>query len=603
MSFIFNRRNAMIPSRPGLHLGAEDLRWGHVYSSNVDVVGVCKAIKLVGDGSEITGLPIPKIDWAAFGCNIVPDSNCLRNIGIPSKQFANIYSSNVYVSGAIQAPSYIGSGNHLLFDKLATSIYPANDAITLGNPTQAFDNVYTRNVSAHGDVIANKFVGDGSLLTNVKTNEKLVFDNINADVIPASNNIYNVGHPNLRWARMFAYDVHALGSLAGGKVTLTRPDAAYSYLSDGWTQGATNQPGVHTDIPNNINDKLGGVVDLAAKSAIIDILIVGELFSYTATMLSPVIAPLMSNLSPHLAHQFDVGTIEKPFRMGVFDTMHVGNNLVCLGIADVLEEMQCTHLMCRSTAVCKSDLTVEGTLYGTNIVVDGNISCTGSVLCTIPKVGPLLSNVAPYIDNMVDIGASNIAFRKIFGREIQALDRMSTRTLNVENDVHIQGKLNLAGNMFMNGTSADTTRSGFLIPSHMIAPHLKTLLFQNQTISGFMDINMQTGIIRAQQPGLYVVASYGWKTSRGLNDQDISWRIYATTNTNNSKYYMYLKGSDSKTIVLNTGDSIEIQVFPGFEPDHTYAPPLTIFNSGAIVITMLGRIDPFIGSGIYINAT
>jgi hypothetical protein len=555
-----------------------------------------RAIKFIGDGKDITNLSLPVIDWEGFGCNIIPDVTCLREIGSLNKRFREIYTSNINLSGGISAAHYIGSGNQLTFDNLSTSILPATSQITLGNPVQYFDNVFARRLTAIGDVEANKFVGDGSMLTNIKTNEKLAFSNLNSHIVPASNNTYNIGHPNVRFANMYGYNIHALQSLAGARLALTRPDTVFQFPYDDWQVGINPTPesSSNTPIPADVVEQLGGLIDMSLKSAVVDVLIVGELYGYKSTLFTPIISPLLSNLSPKIPHHIDIGAPNFPFREGFFDTLYIGNNIVCNGNLDVQDNILCSELKATSTCEFDTDIYVDGTIHTNNLIVNGNIQTSGSILSYIPKVGPLTSNVTPFQDNTIDLGSLFNAFRTICSKEIIGIDVVRARKLEVENDLTLGGDMLLNGKIKTRGHELVGTKSGYCVPLHAVFASVGTLLYSSQTVSFFIDIEVSTGVFTCNSPGLYNVSSYGWRTTRGINDMDISWRLQITNIYNNSKTLLYLKGCDSRNFVLGIDDSFVVQVFPGYEPDATYAPPLTIFQFGAIVVTQVSQLDSFI---------
>lgn len=604
MSFVNNRRNALVPSREGISLGSDELRWTTVYTSNIDCHGVVRAIKLIGDGKDITNLNIPVLDWDSFGCNIVPDIDGLWEIGTPARRWGSIYSSNGDFSGGVRAPFFRGNGNQLIFDSLATSIYPANSLVTLGNPNQVFDNVYTRRVTAIGDIEANKFIGDGSMITNVPL-PRIPFDNLNADIIPASNGIYNLGTPNLRFGCIFTNNIHSLQALGGGKLCLTRPVGTEGLPIEQYEQCPANGP-ISTGLPDDINERLGGTVDLAVRSEIVDILVVGELYSYKTTMMIPTLAPVMSNISPHIAHQFDVGTVQNPFRQGHFDFMFLYNDLTVNGNLICDGDVACGTFYARGTANFDMDVNVAGTITTQDLMVDGNIITNGSIIAHGPfispigRVGPLSSNVVPEMSDTYDIGSSNLAFNNVYARRVVGLETVKARNLDVSDDTLLRGHLYMGGNMYgRDGERINGTKSGYLVPSLQTFSHYSVMKYSYQRVSPFINIKMETGELMCRSPGLYNVAAYAWRTTRGINDMDISWRVRIKTIYNNSVVHIYLKGSDSKSFVLHNNDTFAIEVFPGFEPDSSeLAAPLTVYPSGAIVVSQLTVLDPFIEATI-----
>jgi hypothetical protein len=575
-------------------LGIDDLRWSTIYTSNLQASGQVRATSFVGDGSMLTGVPVP-YSFEGLEQNLIPAEDFKRDIGAHGKRFKSVYCSNIIAEGNIIAPRFVGSGNALMLDSVISSVIPANQSLTLGTEAKRFDSLHTRVIDATGEVKAMRFVGDGSMLTGIKSSNVAVFTKIDSSFFVQSNMAYNIGTPEKRFANVYTGNLSALGIISGSRLLITNEGISINIASTSSNNMLTSA-GVkfNPDLPEDIRGKFGDQIDAALNNLLVGVVYAQEFIGDGALIHNIYsLAPMRSNIIPYERAKIDIGNESVPFKdfhtiNGYFQNdvvvgrdLEVGGNLLVSKNVAILE-----NVLVEKGFDVMGDMLVLGQITCSNFVGDGRF------LDNITHFGLINSNVYPFQPNVIEIGAMDMTFKSLHADHVNAPLLLTTGqagigTMTPNYDLDVNGDIHFQGRMYNKGSPTSTTKSGIIVPKQMTWLGAKKVLFQRQTIEHFTTVDMTTSKFTVYENGLYNIAGYTLKTSRNRNDMFVSWRIQHHVYHNNTSVEYRVRGCESKTFFMQQYDSIEIMMDSGIDPGASTGVPLTLYQSGAFVVTQL----------------
>lgn len=581
MSLLNNRRNSMVPSRPNLSLGSEELPWASMHTSNLFVSGSINSRKFVGDGSGLTNVPFPNL--SSVTQNIVPNSNLIQDLGSVVNRFRNAYCSNLYADNATIGNVH-GNGNGITFDGLYSSIVPAfNQTSTIGSSAMRFDGVYTNKVDAK-IVTATQFIGDGSLLTGIRPNTSLALTNIQTSLLTLCNLTYDIGSPNMRFNNAYLGNLSARGVVQGARLLITNQSMSIFAGSN-----VVNGAGVEfaPNLPDNISGKFGDQIDAVLNNLVVGVLYAKE-FIGDGSLINNIysLAPMQSNIIPHKASVIDIGEHKMPFKNIYGTTLYLTNDINAEGNLNVSLDVNI-----KNNTNIGGNVQVDKSLIVNNTITAKEFVGDGRYIDNITHFGLINNIVLPYLPSVIDIGSKDLCFKSLHADMVRApilllagQAGIGTETpryaLDVIGDIHYTGKI------MNNGSPASTTKTGYLLTNEIKFFGIIPISYASQNIDYFIDVNMSTGLFTARQSGVYNITPYLWKTSRATNDQYVSWVVSHMLVNNSASAEHRLTGTDSKTLVLAAGDSFTVSIISngGF---------LSLFKGSTIVVTQLATMDNF----------
>lgn len=606
MSLINNRRRAIVPTVDGLTLGAEELRWNVVFSSNINASGIVRGTKFVGDGSELTNLRIP-YSFSNMEEDLIPGRNNERDLGKITKRWRNIYTSNIQANGTVSAARYFGDGNALRLDNVMNDILPFASGVNLGSPSRVFDSVYVNNVKAQ-TVTSTEFIGDGSKLTGITLENTNIYSAVPMDIIPKFHLCNDIGRSDKRFYNVYCGNLSALGVVSGSKLIISSEGMT---LNAGGGDGSGGLTGDGTnfiiDIPEDIQDKFNGHVDVSAQS-IVGNVIYGKEFIGDGHLIYNVntMGPIRSNLEPYRPSTIDIGSNGNPFRDLYVDYGYINQDLtikgdlVVLGSTSLLQQMDFLgdvafggNLSCGKGMTVEYGALIKGTVTACNFVGDGRY------IDNITHFGMIRSNIEPYSPSTVNIGSAVNPFANIYGDYVNAPVAIKTRTVMAdmigiglsslpEAALDVNGTANFRGGLYMNGLPTSMTVMGYILIDQMQFIGMQKIKVARHTLDGFMSYVDEANIGKfiAKRGGLYNITAYAWKSNRGPNDMFLTWRIFHHTFFNNSTVEYRMRGADSRNVFMMEHDYLYFMVESGIEPGSTKGGVLNLRN-GTIHVALL----------------
>jgi len=589
MSIINTRRNAFVPNRDGINLGTEGYRWNTMFSCNVHAVGTVSAVRFIGDGSLITNLSLPPTkDINALDIDILPDTNLARDIGAPLFRFMNLYTRNVNAQGTVTAANFVGNGNRLTLDSIKTSIIPEIGTATLGTLDNPFDSLYANNIYGLADVNASRFIGDGSLLTNIQipplTISSTAFKNIMAPLTPGCNAMFDLGTPLMRFNNAYVNNLSAAGIVTGTKFIITTEGIQINVASS-CSSGSSFTMNLEPDIL----EKLGNEVDITAKSMVVGVIVANE-FIGDGSLVYNVnsLAPQRSNIVPYMPSQIDLGTEDAPFQKLYVNEINAKGNVIIEG-----------DMVANGNILVTRNVTIEGIMTLNGAISACNLAGDGRFIDNITHFGYITSNIYPFKEDTIDIGSDIRPFKAIFADEVSAYTQLSAGSVGIGTMtptklLDVQGDINFTGNLFKDGMMVNASPSGFCKPAYQRVESVSVLTYSAHSVGHFIDLDMPSGVFLCKQNGIYNVTGYAWRTSRAFNDLDIAWSIEVSNVYNISMSVHHLKGGGSQNFVLQVGDRFKVTIHTGLTSDSKIAPPLTVFSAGAVILTMVAVLPSMV---------
>lgn len=594
MSIINTRRNALVPNRDGVSLGTDGYRWNTIFSCNVHATGCIEAVRFIGDGSQLTNLSLPPTkDISALDIDILPDRNLTRDIGAPLFRFMNVYTRNLNAQGNVTAANFYGSGNNLTFDRITSSIVPQIESATLGTLDNPFNIVYANNILALSDIKASRFIGDGSLLTNIKipplTINASAFKGIMTSVTPGCNAMFDIGTPLQRFNNAYVTNISAAGIVTGTKFLITTEGIQIN-VAPSSSSGSTFTMNLEPDIL----EKLGHEIDVSAKSIVGGVIVANEFIGDGSLIYNvKTLAPQQSNIVPYMPSMIELGSSNVPFKSLHVDDIQAGGDMLIEG-----------------TMLTKGDITVEGDLrvmrnfyVSSFLSIEGGIQLNGSISASnlvgdgrfidnITHFGEITSNIYPFKASTIEIGSDMRPFRVIHTDEVNAYMQLSAGRIGVGTStpsklLDVQGDINFTGNLFKDGMMVSASPSGYCKPREQRIETSKIITYLGEAVGHFIDLDCETGEFKCTQNGVYNVTGYVWRTSRSYNDLDTAWSIIIHSIYNVGVMRYDLKGGASQNFVLQAGDTFTIMIHTGVTSASVIAPPMTLLPGSAFILTMV----------------
>lgn len=552
-----NRRGALTPkANLDVSLGSEFKRLNIFYGSNIDLTGEIKASKISGDGSGLK--------------NVTLDNIVNNDLGTSNQPFEYLYCKNIDATNdIISKGNFRGNGNYLELNGLNSDIIPGKPFLNIGNSGNEFYTIYGKNIFAANNIVANKFEGDGSSLKNIFAKPDLT--NIDMDVIPSSNELYNIGKDNMRFNNIYSKNISANGSIMGNKLMIT--NSLYP-ITDG------NKPvkapwNFNESLPTEILEKLGSQIDISCDNVIIGIAIFNEVITDKLMV--------RSSLLPENYGESFIGNESKPFKSGFFKHITIGNTLSNLGDLQIGGDFSCE----KDTNISQN-LNVEQTITASNFVGDGRY------IYGINKLDAITSNIYPLYHKYIDIGTSNNQFNSIYSKNAY----FENSYINSDG-IYIEGNLRVNGKHKHNDYNVASHISGFCVPKQKRYDTPDYLLFSEENVSHFVDIDKDQGLITIKKSGIYNIGFYAWSTSRNFKlDPYVLWKIEHYNSYANKIGTYSMKSSDINSMltnmILRQSDTIKIIIEPYNSRNSSYYTPLTIYERGAFVLTLNTIFDKFI---------
>lgn len=543
---INNRRQALVPTTTlQTSIGSTLKRLDTVYGSNVDMIGTVRADKFVGDGSQLYN-----IDTSVF----------TKEIGSTRNPFKDIHASNIRLDQNVHATTYYGAGDSLTFDALQNSITPGKPNLSLGNSTQEFGSIFSRNLAVTDTVNAQTFVGDGSKLTNILASPDL--GSINTNAIPASNEVYDLGTMYQRFNNAFVKNVSATGSVMGQRLMVTNAPTPFTY-----NKKTVKAPWSANDaLSIELMDKIGSQIDICADVIISGVILIGESVIDKLTV--------RSSITPQQPSSVTIGTERLPFLESHICHLHIDRS-----VSNVAGDGS-VGIECQTLAHFQESISVDQTVEAGNFVGDGRF------IDNITHLGPINSNIEPQFDGVIDIGQTSRRMNTIYSKNGD-FDRL---TVNDELDVK--------GSFKHDSANVAAYLSGYCIPKEKMfsSPGSLTYISENN-ISRFSKIDITTGMITITQSGLYNIGFYAWNTNRSVNDSTVLWKIEHYNSYSQKIVFHSMKSGPNSlqntNLILRAQDTLRVIVEPGYVSSGG-TQPITIFERGALVFTLSTKFDSFV---------
>jgi predicted acyltransferase (DUF342 family) len=334
----------------------------------------------------------------------------------------------------------------------------ANNEYDLGASDARWANIYGVNGSLSGNltVVGSLNVGSGSLLQGntviggAATDEVHFVGRVATDVLPKTNNAYNLGSSSLRWANVYGvngdFSTVRVSGLTPGSVIFAGAGGALSQNNAKffWDNGnerlgiGTNAPAATLDVVGTAqvsgNTSVGGNLSVGGDGSVTGNLTVAgntTLGDNAAVDLVTLNARVQSHVVPSVDNTYDLGENTTPlrWRSGYFGTqVKVGASVSLVAATNALEY---TGGDGRISVVGASALRVS-----TNGLERLIVSASGHVL--------------PGANNEYDLGASDARWANIYG-----VNGSLSGNLTVVGSLNVGSGSMLQGNTVIGGAATD----------------------------------------------------------------------------------------------------------------------------------------------------
>jgi cytoskeletal protein CcmA (bactofilin family) len=461
-------------------------------NANMDVSGTITANQFVGDGSLLTNLPITDTTtiWSM-------DNNTYDISYNDGKVFvANdvSFGSSLEVSGDVSAGRFIGDGSLLtnlsvttIWSKDETTndisyndgkVFVAND-VSFGSNLQVMGDIsVNQNIQVVGDVSAARFIGDGSLLTNLPTTGTSIWsidENTNdisysdgkmfvsndvsfgahlqvvGDVsmennLEVNNSLVVGGSASIGGSAVITENVYANQNIeVVGNVTATNFIGNGSQLTGVLTEEMWDK-----DENNNISYSDGSVT------------ISGELIANNT---------ITSNNNTVLSNNVDIGNSSQTIQdtsFNVFASSNGGSGIMYDGNITLYGNLQ---IMDGGNIVIESSNTTL-TQLETNTQVTDSFSITNAgttSALTVNQTNTSTQNIAEFQDSSINVFViGNNGNTSITG------------DLNIEGDLSLNGNLSIGGVIETSSSVTDSVNTSTLTSDTVIA---NTIQFNETTVT------------------------------------------------------------------------------------------------------------------------
>lgn len=507
-----NRKNTLVPRTAfEVDIGTLNVPLHTVYSSNVEAQGLvrCQVLEINGYIFNTDHLFIP-------------------DVTADVRSFKDVEASNLRVLDEIEAGVFLGDGNKLKLDRLENSLLPGSTEIDIGSHDRRFRHLYlfgdadVRDINAR-DVTANRFIGDGNLLTNLPI-EKTDYLNFPTDFIPDITVKHDIGSLSRRFRDLYNQNTLSQGYIQSRQIRITN-ETLPTGITDFIREANEYVRNLEYDVNEEVMNKMGETIDLQLNTELIGI-------SYTveAIMKHGVV---QRTLYPEKTLTGFIGSPDYIFReLHVLHPFFYGP----LNIPNV-----------------ESDNVAGVNVTASNFIGDGQY------IDNITHFGRITSNIIPLFDKITDIGAEDFMFRELFA------DRVTT------NDINVRGMRTLRVEV-----------SGILaIDTQKLYNDFDNLSFQSETIQPFAEyVDIERGEFSVKESGIYTLSMYGVASNRNQNvDNNMHWYIYHYNRALQRGSSSLVIGQITQTMVLGKLDRIRLQMDP------LQNIPLR-FTQGVLVVTL-----------------
>lgn len=502
-----NRKNTLVPRGAyEVNIGTLSVPLRTLYSSNVEAQGLLRCQVL-----EINGYIFNK------------DHLFIPDVTADFRYFKDVKASNLEVSNTIQSSVFLGDGNKLKLDRLENSLLPGSTEIDIGSDERRFRHLFLSGDIQARDVFANRFIGDGNLLTNLPI-EEVDYLNFPSDFIPDVNVKHDIGSLNRRFRDVYNQNTLSQGYIQSRQIRITN-ETLPTGITDAIQEANEYIRNLEYDVSDDVMQKMGNTIDLQLNTELIGI-------SYTVEAV--------------IKH----GTIQKTIYPEETKTGLIGSPDY------IFKELHVMHPFFYSDFVVPS--VVSDNITGKNVTASNFIG-NGEYIDNITHFGLITSNIIPLYDKIVDIGSEEKMFQELFA------DKVTT------NNINVRGMRTLR--VEVSGILAINTKK--------IYNEYDSLSFESQTIDSFAEfVDIRRGEFSVKESGIYSLTMYGVASNRNQNvDNHLHWYIYHYNRALQRGSSTLVIGQITQNMVLGKLDRIRIHM----DPLHNI--PLR-FTKGILVVAL-----------------
>jgi len=621
----------------------------------INVIGNVTATNYIGDGGTLSNVTLERVitlnntadstvifdnKTAAFVTNVYSNTGIANLNPIHMLDVgANVYvedgaaGGTINVIGNVTATNYIGDGgtlSNVTLERVITLNNTADSTVIFDNKTAAFvtnvysntgianlnpihtldvgDNIYmdSTSINVTGNVVATRFIGDGSFLDNIAstleqivingntTSNTVIFDNTTAALV--TNVLSNTGIGNLNPIHMLdvGANVYVEDGATGGTINVIGNVTATSFIGDG---------GLLSNLATNFDEIIING-NTTSGTAIFD--------NTTAALVTNVYSNTgIANLNP--IHMLDVGAnvyVEDGAMGGTINvignvtaTSFIGDGGLLSNLATNFDEIIINGNTTSGTAIFDNTTAALVTnVYsntgianlnpihmldvGDNIYMDStSINVTGNVVATrFIGDGSFLDNIASTLEQIV-INGNTTSNTVIFDNTMASFvtnvysntgiaNLNPIHTLDIGSNVWFTDtenyKLNINGNAIMKNITLDSITLGTVFP-------LQAVTRTGNTTSNTVEFRNDT-------TGLVTTSNAGIANINVIHTLDVGANLYVEDTGSN---VLYVRGNTYSEIVTTNALGINNTAA---QHDLSVGSNLWIDDTGSNVLTITGNV-------------